>query len=69
MNSKEKTKLARNKAILLGSTVIICLVFLINAFIHKSRADKLQVEVNSLKQQIEALKDSIHNEREAKSQE
>jgi hypothetical protein len=54
--STQELKRARTTALLLGAATIISLIFLITAYVHKERADQLQIEVDSLKQQIETMK-------------
>ena len=54
--STQELKRKRTTALLLASATIISLIFLITAYVHKERAVHLQIEVDSLKRQIETMK-------------
>jgi hypothetical protein len=51
-----EAKRAKVTALVLATAVVICILFMVFAFMEKNRADSLQHEVDSLKHQIEKLK-------------
>lgn len=55
---KQQLKRARNTALVLGSALIVCLIFLMTAFVHKEKAAKLESELVSTKQDLETCRNS-----------
>lgn len=53
---KIQQKKARISALILGSSTLVALIFLVFAFIQKAEADKARAEVATLQQQMESVR-------------